>query len=461
MFLRSLKFRIALLFLILFISGAAILYSTSYLFFARSLKNDFNNEMRFLLLNFWAQYQSGGLEFLSQELVRNKYEGKAFLIRIADRTNITLFLLYPELWDNFNFNSLDRIKPANNGNGIILKTPEYSWNIEIKTVLLPDSNILQVGISNEDTIKILKHFRGIFLLALLPVLLISFAGFFLFAAGALKPLDKVIDTADNIIKTGKIKTRIPYKDSGDEISKLINTFNTMLNSIDSSMERMKNTLDNVAHDLRTPMTRLQGTAEIAMATARNSEMYREALQECVDDTRTIMTLVNTLMDISEAETGIMKLRKSSADISLLVRDVAEFYYYPADEKGIIITTDILRNISAEIDINRIRQVLANILDNAVKYTPENGEINVSLYRKTINGTPHICIRISDNGPGIPEQDIEHIWNRLYRADNTRNIKGLGLGLSLAKAIVEAHNGSIKAENRKNHGTVFTISLPVR
>jgi len=461
MFLRSIKFRVAFLFLILFLSGALILYSTSYLFLVRSLKNDSDNELKFLVLNFWAQYQSGGLKVLSQELIKSKFEGRAFLVRIADSTNTTLYLLYPEMWKNFNFNSLEQIKPQNTGGIIQLKEAGYKGTIQIKTVLLPDGNMLQVGIGTADRIKVLNHFRDIFIFALIPVLILGAAGFFLFALRSLKPLDTVIEAADKIIKTGKINLRIPYKDSGDEISKLIVMFNTMLDSLDSSMDRIKNTLDNVAHDLRTPMARLQGTTEIALGTEHTAKQYRQSLQECLEDTKSIMTLVNTLMDISEAETGIMNLNKTKTDLSSLVKDVAEFYYYPADAREIAIQTDIPPGIYADIDPNRIRQVLANILDNAVKYTPDNGRINVSLSKKRVNLQTFIFINISDTGIGIPEHDIDHICERLYRAANTKNIKGLGLGLSLAKAIVEAHGGTIEAKNRKEGGALFILSIPVQ
>ncbi|MCD6121525.1 MAG: HAMP domain-containing histidine kinase [Spirochaetales bacterium] len=460
MFLKSIKFRVAFLFLILFLSGAVILYSTSYLFLTRALKNDSVNELKFLVLNFWAQYQSGGLKVLSQELIKNKYEGRAFLVRIADRTNTTLYLLYPEIWENFDFNSLRRIKPQGSEGIIQLKAPGYRGTVQIRTVFLPDSNILQVGIGTADKIRVLKHFRDIFILALIPVLILGAAGFFFFALRSLKPLDTVIEAADKIIKTGRINLRIPYKHSGDEISKLIVMFNTMLDSLDSSMDRIKRTLDNVAHDLRTPMARLQGTAEIALSSEQSAEHYRQALQECVENTKSIMTLVNTLMDISEAETGVMNLNKSRIDLSSLIRDVAEFYYYAADEKGINIKTDITMGIYADIDPNRIRQVLANILDNAVKYTPDKGSIKVALHKKRVNSQTSAFISISDTGIGIPEEEIEHIWDRLYRASNTKNIKGLGLGLSLARAIVKAHGGTIEAKNIREGGTLFILSIPV-
>ena len=209
-----------------------------------------------------------------------------------------------------------------------------------------------------------------------------------------------------------------------------------------------------------------------------------ALADCLEESEKVLNILNTLMDITEAEAGMMKLQREPVELCQLTREVVELYEYVAEEKKITVRMETLgpaqssgqaislspsdgervgvmgsfsesRTVTVPVDRTRMRQVLANLLDNAIKYTPSGGYVTISVR----NGPGQALVRFRDTGIGIPHEEQDRIWDRLYRGDKSRSQRGLGLGLSLVKAVVEAHGGTVTVSSQPNHGAEFTVHLP--
>jgi signal transduction histidine kinase len=175
----------------------------------------------------------------------------------------------------------------------------------------------------------------------------------------------------------------------------------------------------------------------------------------MEESERLLNMLNTLTDITEAETGMMRLDRQPTDLARLATEVVELYEYVAEEKRIQIQTDLPPPSEAPVDPTRIRQVFANLLDNAIKYTPEGGRVFISIRQEP----GLIAVSFQDNGMGIPLEEQEKIWTRLYRGDKSRSKRGLGLGLSLVKAVVEAHGGSVTVSSLPDQGATFKVTLP--
>jgi len=314
---------------------------------------------------------------------------------------------------------------------------------------------LQLGRPIEDRTEILEDYRDTILAVTIPMMLIALLSGAVFAFRSVRPIRSLIQTTQSIIATGKMDVRVPETGSG-ELDELTKLFNRMLARIEGLIKGMREALDNVAHDLRTPLTRLRGSAEVSLQGERSPQQYREALADCVEESDRILTLLNSLMDISEAETGTMRLHLEAVSISKLLQEIVDLYQYVGEGKDISIVVDCVKDLQIVADQNRIRQVLGNLIDNAVKYTPPQGRVTVRAQREKEG----IILSVKDTGVGIPSEEIPHIWNRLHRGDKSRSQPGLGLGLSLVKAIVNAHKGHTEVQSAPGEGSIFRITLPL-
>jgi signal transduction histidine kinase len=288
------------------------------------------------------------------------------------------------------------------------------------------------------------------------MVLVGFAGGAWLAGRALRPIRNLSMVARSIVDTGRFDARVPVRARRNELDELAMLFNQMLEKIELLIRGMKDSLDNVAHDLRTPVTRLRGMAEQALRAEAGEGTAREALADCLEESERLMATLNALMDVSEAEAGTMKLALESIDLGALIGEVAELYGYAADEKNISVSTSGAKGLYVDGDRTRLRQVIANLVDNAVKYTPKGGHIDIEARKEDRQA----LVVVRDNGIGIARDELGRIWDRLYRGDKSRSQRGLGLGLSLVKAVIQAHNGRVEAAPNPSGGSVFRVYLPL-
>ncbi|WP_404423576.1 sensor histidine kinase [Nibricoccus sp. IMCC34717] len=319
-----------------------------------------------------------------------------------------------------------------------------------------DGLVLQVARSTDSRTALLEPLRRTFLRVGGATVLVGFVGGALLARRATRPLQQVVQTARRIIATGELTARVPATVRDDDIADLVRSFNTVLERNGSLIRSMREALDNVAHDLRTPLSSLRGNAELALGRT-DDPLARDALGECIERTDEVLKLLRALMEVAEAEAGVMKLNREPADLAGIANQVIDLYSEVAEDKGLSLRVGALNAVSVSIDATRVRQAVANLVDNALKYTPAGGRVTVDVYSEN----EYAVVRVSDTGPGVPEAEQPRIWDRLYRCDQSRSEAGLGLGLSLVRAIAQAHGGLAKMQNSPTGGAEFFFCLPHR
>lgn len=461
---KTIGFKLILWYSGFLVLSAFLLFVLAYVFLSGTLQRDDHKSIKQQIQEVSGEYDKGGptevMSRVKSEFVESKKFRKRshFFFRFAGPDNNTTRILFPRQWDEFDLTRLEKIDPAEKT--WITVPPEGdagNFSLEVTSSRLSDGSWLQVGMSTESRQRVLSRFLESFMYVVVFLLLTAFSSGYYLSRRALRPLRDLIQTV-RAIEMGQMDARVPQTRTHDELGELVRLFNHMLARIETLISGMKESLDNVAHELRTPMTRMHNIAETALSSEGGAMQYKEALEDFVEESNRILKMLNTLMDISEAETGVMPLDWQEFNIRELIDPVVEVYNFIAEEKGLSIQTEVDEELIVRADFNRISQVLANLLDNAIKYTPDKGL--PILVQAGISDSATV-INVTDQGQGIAEKELSKIWDRLYRGAKTSGdtTKGLGLGLSQVKAILQAHNGRVEVESQPGKGTTFRIYFP--
>ncbi|HWW83505.1 MAG TPA: HAMP domain-containing sensor histidine kinase [Vicinamibacterales bacterium] len=423
--------RLAIWYATLFVVGAIAIVFLTYYLTGVSLEQRDRQIIREKLGEYAAAYARGGVRGLTATVQAEQAAApERLFVRVVGPGVEAVVLSNSEGWD-----------PA---------------TLETDSVQLQDGTVVQVGKSTEEREALLARFRAVLGTVTLLIVFIALTGGWLATQSAVYPIRRLSLVVRRIIRTGQTDARVPEAGTGDAIDELTSLFNTMLDKIEGLVTAMRGALDNVSHDLRTPLARLRGTAEMALAAPPDLDRYREALADCVEESDRVLVMLDTLMDISEAESGTMALQREDVALSEVVARALDLYGEVAEAKGVTLVADIKHAVVVKGDRTRLEQVAANLVDNAVKYTPSGGHVDVEV--RAENGKAVLVVR--DTGAGISPEELPRIWERLFRGDTSRAERGLGLGLSLVKAIVEAHSGTVQATSTLGQGSVFTVTLPI-
>ncbi len=456
--LGRLSIRLTLWHALLFLTAALTVLSLSYVVIKKRLDSQEHDVIELRLHQYAGEYERGGLPAVRiLAALRKGREQKAFFVRLADLRNHTVFLRDAEDWAEFQPERLDTEVPATGvARGWVTLQSPSGVNLLLGFLRLSDGSLLHVGRSTEGTQDLLAGFRTATLVVLLLFLPASIAGGAFFASRALRPVQHLTTAAERIVATASFEARVPSGGTGDELDALVHLFNKMLSRIERLIRGMRDSLDNVAHDLRTPMTRLRQKAQTALTVEADLETARDALADCVEEAERVMTLLNTLMDIAETESGLVEFQRVPVEVAALARSAVESYAEVAEEKGVGVSMAVPPDLCISGDAGALRRVFANLLDNAIKYTPAGGSVRITARRSG----GFVVIEFADTGGGISAEDLPRIWDRLFRGDKSRSERGLGLGLSFVRAIVESHGGKATVTSRPDVGTTASILLPM-
>ncbi|MDP3804387.1 MAG: ATP-binding protein [Candidatus Omnitrophota bacterium] len=324
----------------------------------------------------------------------------------------------------------------------VFENEKVAYIVQVASSLAP----MQIALNN---IKV-----ALFVLFPITVSVTGILGALL-AKVTLRPVDRMIHTIHQITAEN-MKLRLGIPDTKDEIQKLAETFNSMLERLELAFTLQKKLFENLSHELKTPLTILKGEFEVVLKKMRSQSEYEETLKSALEEVDRMTRLAGNLLELARLESKEVFPEKKRLDLNPIVREIVNNVRILAESKKINLSCRADEVLFLEADESQLKMLLLNVLDNAVKYTESGGRITVMSQKSG----PSAVVRIEDTGAGITKEEIEYIFDRFYRTDKARASAGFGLGLSIAKSIVDAHNGSIKAESEPSKGTVFTISLPL-
>ncbi len=458
-FLNTIAFRLTLWYAGIFIVSSCIMFILFSFFVYKSMLQKIDLDLK------------ENVKVFSQVISREGLNGaRRFAItkaRAAGEKIVFYRLLYPtgEVFASSHMLYWKDIKADKSILNRVLSTKKYLFqtvetssrdeNIRVLYDFVAPGVILQTGLAMETYSKFLNKFKIVFAGSMGFILLFSaIIGWFM-AKKALSGVEKITETAKKV-SGDSLDSRVPVTGNEDELDELAKTFNQMLNRIENLVTNIKDMGDNIAHDLKSPVTRIRGLAEITMLNEDNVEEYKKMAASTIEESDRLLDMINTMLLISKAESGDAQFVFENINISEIIKEACELFMALAEANDMDFKFSIKENVIIKGDKRMIQRAFSNLLDNAFKYTEKDNSVEVML--STID-RKLIKIEVNDTGVGIDSNYVDKIFNRFFRIDPSRSEKGAGLGLSLALAIIKEHKGKIDVVSQAGFGSKFIVTLP--
>ena len=455
--LRSVAFRLTVLYTLLFgcvlLGGGILLYYRGSAYILRLQDAELRTEMRERL----PVLAREDLKLIQKEFASesaNLGRGDCFF-RLLAMDGTTLAESDLSAWQGVrvDLRDLTRITPGEFQLQTVPVT-DGPGHVRVLIARTKGNRVLQIGFSMKDNERFLMHLLNVATVILVAMLALGAIIGWVMARRAMAGVEDVTAAAARITE-GHFDDRVQVLNAGTEIEQLSLTFNRMVGCLQAVMHEMQQVNDNIAHDLRSPITCIRGLAEAAVVLPQTPAEAAETAGSILEECDRLLGLINTMLDIAEAEAGIRGPTRETVPLADVVSQAVELFQAVAEENGIRLCAVIHATPVVSADVRKLQRALANLLDNALKYSGTGSQVTVTLSQQA--GTA--LVAVSDTGPGIPANDLPLVFDRFYRGDSSRNLPGNGLGLSLASAVVRAHGGTLTVQSSPGHGSTFTMMLP--
>ena len=457
---RTLVSRMTVWFVASFAVFLMLAFLISYFAMSALLNAEIEEDLIEDIQEFQLFYDKGGIDAVKAEIDRESQSDEVDeeFLQLLDVTGNVLYSSDLSAWEGLkpakvqleNVNEDDEPVPHNTE----IEQQEYP----VKTALgkLDQNTLLFIGESTEQNHEVLELLQIIFLVMLLITIPVTSIAIRVLSKKSVGGIEEV-SRAAVAIQQGEFDRRANISSDDTEIRQLAETFNNMADRIKGLITEMREMIDNIAHDLRSPIARIRAISESALASKQSltAEEYQSSISDTLEECDRLINLINTTLDVAEAEADISNTQKQSVDFSQLVADAYELFEPLAEQKSIHFGNHIQAGCTVFGNQLNLQRMIINLIDNALKYTQPHGEVYVTLSEQ---GGQITCL-IQDNGSGIAETEQEKVFQRFYRSDSSRCEQGCGLGLSFARAVARAHNGEVGIESNMDKGSRFFVTLP--
>jgi len=455
--LRTTTFKLTLVYLAVFALFAAFLLGYFALNTRRLITEQINDTVNAEITGLSEQYRLGGIRRLVDVIdARARRPGSSlYLVTTFNGDSLAgnISSLAPGILDTpgWNETTYRRLEETDNSEHQAL----------VRVFQLPGGFRLLVGRDLEERERLYHIVVAAGRWSIAIVVVLGILGGLFITRRVLRRVDAMTETTRTIM-AGELSGRLPVAGTGDELDRLAENLNEMLERIEALMVGLKEVSDNIAHDLKTPLTRLHNRAEDALRVAKGEGDYREALEQTLEESESLIRTFDALLMIARAEAGHARDNMAEFDAAEIARDVGELYEPLAEEKGIALKIEADQAAPVKGNRELVSQALANLIDNAIKYAgPDHPGINgeaAQIVVRALNDGERIFLSVDDSGPGIPAEDRARVTERFVRLEQSRSKPGSGLGLSLAAAVARLHGGELKFEDNQP-GLKSIIALP--
>ncbi len=456
----TLAFRLTLWYAGIFVVSSCVAFMLFYLLVSRTIVTHMDDELGGIAARFSTILSVQGLPGIKRLA--------ALEARAAGEKKVFFRLLYPDgevfassymaYWERIPISkpALERLVTTTEDVYDTVTVAGQVQGIRVLYHLVGPGVVLQTGLAMDAYSGFFNAFGRVFVAAMTLVVLFSVIPGWFMARKALGGVAAVTRTAA-VISGARLSERVPVTGHGTELDQLATTFNGMLDRIETLVKSIREMGDNIAHDLKGPVTRIRGLAEVTLVNGTTLDEYQAMAGSTIEEADRLLSMVNTMLVISRTDSGEGEFCMERVELSELVAEACQLFYPLAEDGGIVLNSTIQATFVVWADRGMLQRCIANLLDNAIKYTPSGGTVTVGV-RPGKGRQVDICVE--DTGPGIDPENLERVFERFFRADPSRSCRGTGLGLSLARALARGHGGDVTVTSVPGQGSVFTITLPL-